>query len=172
MLETPIEKGVPVARSHGSALAWLLARSTAPRARSGADAVPAAAPCARDARSRSTADGPSKAWMDPSPEGAYTPHPCRANAHAAFASVVGGGPRALDAALAVVEAEARAIRLRLMAQEEALKLLRLYASDQWARSVAQQALGPADTQLAPCLPGYLYDPTLADTRPCTCGDLR
>jgi hypothetical protein len=113
---------------------------------------------------------PSEA--DAPPPRAYRVHPARATAHAAYAEVVGGGPRALDAALAVVEAELRAARLQALQQEEALKLLRLYASDQWARSVAERALEPAPAALAACLPRTLHDPDLAEGRACTCGDHR
>jgi hypothetical protein len=100
--------------------------------------------------------------------------PARATAHAAYAEVVGGGPRALDAALAVVEAELRTARLQALQQEEALKILRLYASDEWARTVAERALDPVPAPrpaaLASCLPRALHDPDLAEGRPCTCGD--
>jgi hypothetical protein len=121
----------------------------------------------------------------PEPEPATTAHvhtvePARAAAHAAYAEVVGGGPRALDAALAVVEADLRRARLQALQQEEALKLLRLYATDQWARSVAERALEPAPeptpepglNALTACLPRTLHDPDLAEGRPCSCGDHR
>jgi hypothetical protein len=112
-------------------------------------AAPAAAVAAR------------RAPLPRSPEEAWTPpaHPRRAAAHAAFRAVVGGGPREVDAALAVAEAEARDLRLRYLAQEEALKLLRLYAVDAWARSVAGHALERPVRRddLPPCL----HDPALA-----------
>jgi hypothetical protein len=117
-------------------------RGTRPDAAAGAEAArPAPEPRTRE-----------KAWTPP-------PHPGRAAAHAAFRAVVGGGPRAVDAALAVAEAAARDLRLRCLEQEEALKLLRLYATDDWARSVAARALD----RPVRCddLPGFLHDPAIA-----------
>ncbi|HLS58916.1 MAG TPA: hypothetical protein VK022_04745 [Paracoccaceae bacterium] len=99
----------------------------------------------------------------PLPADAYPVHPSRAAAHAAYRTVEGGGPKALDAALAVVEAEARALRLAVLRQEEALKLLRLYASDEWARSVAKSVLEAPAAPLAPSLPVTLYDRELAES---------
>jgi hypothetical protein len=112
-----------------------------------------------------------EAWAHAAePACGHAVHAARAAAHAAYRAVVGGGPRALDAALAVAEAEARTLRLRCLAQEEALKLLRLYAVDDWARSVAAHALERPvrrDDLLA-----FLHDPDLAEGAPCRCGDHR
>lgn len=64
----------------------------------------------------------------------------RANAHAAYASVEGTQEAALDAALAVVEAELAAMEIRCAAQAEALKRLRLYANDATTRALATKGL--------------------------------
>lgn len=112
-------------------------------------------------------DGPPDA-----PAPAYPVHPARAAAHAAYRAVEGGGPKALDAALAVIEAEARALRLTVLRQEEALKLLRLYASDEWARLIAARVLDVPSDPLAPCLPASLYDRGLAEGATCCCGGHR
>lgn len=99
-------------------------------------------------------------------------HPARAAAHAAYRMVEGGGPKALDAALTVIEAEARALRLAVLRQEEALKLLCLHASDEWARSVAESVLDAPADPLAPCLPATLYDRDLAESAACNPGAAR
>jgi hypothetical protein len=64
----------------------------------------------------------------------------RANAHAAFHSVEGSGAAALDAALAVIEAEWHAARAERDSYAEALKAIRLYALDPQVRGVAKRAL--------------------------------
>jgi hypothetical protein len=64
----------------------------------------------------------------------------RANARAAFDSVEGGGDPALDAALDVVEAEVQAARATRDTYAEALKAIRLYATDPKARDIAAGAL--------------------------------
>jgi hypothetical protein len=168
MLDTSMQKGIAtphVARPRPApaALAWLFPRQAEPAG----PGVAVAGSAALDAHPAARA--PAAAVVRPR---AHVPHPRRAAAHAAFAAVEGGGPRALDAALAVVEAEARALRLRLLTQEEALKLLRLYATDEWARSVAGQALSAPEVRLATSLPAYLYDPELAETGTCSCGRVR
>lgn len=111
---------------------------------------------------------------EPSPFPATTSrvHPLRAAAHAAYRTVEGGGPKALDAALAVIEAEARTLQLAIRRQEEALKLLRLYASDDWARSVARSVLDTPAAPLAPCLPATLHDRALAEGAASGRGDWR
>jgi hypothetical protein len=64
----------------------------------------------------------------------------RANAHAAHDSVEGGGDKAIDAALAVVESEWRACRDERDALAEALKAIRLYAGEAQVRRLAAEAL--------------------------------
>jgi hypothetical protein len=64
----------------------------------------------------------------------------RANAHAAYRSVNGDPEAALDAALAVIEAEWHATRAERDSFGEALKSIRLYAQDRRARALAERAL--------------------------------
>jgi hypothetical protein len=64
----------------------------------------------------------------------------RANAHAAFHSVEGSGAAALDAALAVIEAEWHSARAERDGYAEALKAIRLYAIDPQVRGAAKRAL--------------------------------
>jgi hypothetical protein len=165
MLDTSMSKAAPTPRPKTSAFAWLRAREPQVRAGRPERIDAGELPCA-GVRSGGHA---AQAAAAPAP---YVPHPRLAGAHAAFATVEGGGPRALDAALGVVEAESLVLRMRLLAQEEALKLLRLYATDKWARSVAEKALAAPQASLAPCLPGYLYDPSLAERGACHCGERR
>ena len=64
----------------------------------------------------------------------------RANARAAYNSVEGSSEAALDAALAVVEAEWQSARAERDSYAEALKAIRLYAADSQVRSLAKRAL--------------------------------
>jgi hypothetical protein len=64
----------------------------------------------------------------------------RANAHAAFDSVQGSVHQAVEAALAVVEAEWRSCRSERDSYAEALKAIRVYAADARARELAEGAL--------------------------------
>ncbi len=86
----------------------------------------------------------------------------RALAHGAAREVVGGGAGAVDAALDVCLAEIEALRARLAAQTEVIKLVRSYAEDDWLRSMAGAVLEARDVDLARCLPRTLFDPDLAD----------
>jgi hypothetical protein len=85
----------------------------------------------------------------PSPEAAR-----RAHAHAAFRSVEGSEQAALDAALAVVEAEVSRLRGTVLAYGEALKEIEVYGSDPSARGTAAAALRRAPERLraAPPVP--------------------
>lgn len=76
----------------------------------------------------------------------------RANAHAAFRSVQGAPEAALDAALAVLEAEWRAAREASLRYADALKHVRLYSFDDASRRQAWLALEGADeaTRGRPC----------------------
>lgn len=65
----------------------------------------------------------------------------RANAHAAYHTVQGSQEAAVDAALAVIEAELLSIRAEREAYAEALKVIRLYARDGEIRALAGQTLG-------------------------------
>jgi hypothetical protein len=78
----------------------------------------------------------------PSPEQAR-----RAQAHAAFRSVEGSERAALDAALAVVEAEVSRLRGTVLAYGEALKEIEVYGGDPTARSTAAAALRRAPERL-------------------------
>jgi hypothetical protein len=64
----------------------------------------------------------------------------RAHAHAAYRSVEGSQQAALDAALAVVEAEVSRLRGTVLAYGEALKEIEVYGGDASARSTAAAAL--------------------------------
>src|SRR5262245_54471132 len=64
----------------------------------------------------------------------------RANAHAAFRSVEDNQGAALDAALAVLEAEWQATREARDGYAEALKAIRVYARDTGTRAIAERAL--------------------------------
>ena len=64
----------------------------------------------------------------------------RADAHAAYRSVEGGAEAALDAALAVLEAEWQATRAARDGYAEALKAIRVYARDSGTRALAERAL--------------------------------
>jgi hypothetical protein len=68
----------------------------------------------------------------------------RDEARAAYASVVGSHDAALDAALAVVEAEWRAAACERDRYGEALKAIRLYAGDAHSRQRARHALEGRD----------------------------
>ncbi|MER2507516.1 hypothetical protein [Amaricoccus sp.] len=72
----------------------------------------------------------------------------RANARAAYSSVVGTHEQALDAALAVIEAELVAVRARCDAHAEALKSIRLYATDAETRALAARGLDACAEVLA------------------------
>ncbi len=72
----------------------------------------------------------------------------RANAHAAYGSVVGTHEQALDAALVVLEAEIAAVRARCDAHAEALKSIRLYATDAGTRALAARGLDACAEVLA------------------------
>ena len=72
----------------------------------------------------------------------------RANAHAAYSSVVGTHNQALDAALAVIEAEFASVRARCDAHAEALKAIRLYATDAESRARAARGLDACAEVLA------------------------
>ena len=74
----------------------------------------------------------------------------RANAHAAYASVDGRHEAALDTALAVMEAELRAVSNRADAQAEILKQVRLYARDAESRALAKRGLESCAEVLACC----------------------
>ena len=64
----------------------------------------------------------------------------RADAHAAYHSVEGGEGAAIDAALAVLEAEWQAARALSDGYAEALKAIRVYARDPGSRALAETAL--------------------------------
>ena len=64
----------------------------------------------------------------------------RADAHAAYHSVEGGADAALDAALAVLEAEWQSTRAERDGYAEALKAIRVYARDTGTRTLAERAL--------------------------------
>lgn len=64
----------------------------------------------------------------------------RANAHAAYDSVVGTHAAALDAALSVLEMELTLLRTRCLAQSEALRRLQLYGQDAATRDLAAKGL--------------------------------
>jgi len=64
----------------------------------------------------------------------------RAEAHAAFRSVEGSGPAALDAALSVLESEIARLSDTAEAYGEALKSVRTYDDDPAQRALAQTAL--------------------------------
>ena len=64
----------------------------------------------------------------------------RANAHAAYDSVEGTHAAALDAAIAVIEAEYAALERRCAAQTEALKQLQIYGIDAATRKLATKGL--------------------------------
>jgi hypothetical protein len=64
----------------------------------------------------------------------------RAEAHAAFRIAQGSEQAALDAALAVVEAEVARLRDTVLVYGEALKSIQVYASDEEARGTAAVVL--------------------------------
>ena len=66
----------------------------------------------------------------------------RADAHAAYHSVEGTERAAIDAALAVLEAEWHAARALSDGYAEALKAIRVYGRDPGARDLAARALAP------------------------------
>ena len=74
----------------------------------------------------------------------------RANAHAAYRSVDGAEASAIDAALAVVEAEWHAARLERDSFAEALKHIRVYAADPKLREMAGRALAEPAHAALPC----------------------
>jgi len=71
----------------------------------------------------------------------------RAHAHAAYRAVEGSEQAALDAALAVVEAEVARLRGTVLAYGEALKEIEVYGGDPSARSTAAAALRRAPERL-------------------------
>lgn len=79
----------------------------------------------------------------------------RARAAAAYRTVEGGGPAALDLALDVYSDHVATVERRLERQSEALKAIQLYAPDPWVRRIAQQAL--LDDAAALELPSFLID---------------
>jgi hypothetical protein len=86
-------------------------------------------------------------------DGAPSPETTRrAHAHAAFRSVEGSQRAALDAALAVVEAEVARLRGTVLAYGEALKEIEVYGVDPTARSTAAAALRRAPERLNAAAP--------------------
>lgn len=79
----------------------------------------------------------------------------RAKAAAAFRTVEGGGPAALDIALDVFADHVDSVEQRLERQAEALKAIQLYAPDPWVRRIAQQALLDLGSPLE--LPSFLVE---------------
>jgi len=71
----------------------------------------------------------------------------RAHAHAAYRAVQDCEPAAIDAALAVVEAEISRLRSTVLAYGEALKEIEVYGVDPMARSTAAAALKRAPERL-------------------------
>lgn len=71
----------------------------------------------------------------------------RAHAHAAYRTVTGSEQAALDAALAVVEAEVARLRGTVLAYGEALKEIEVYGRDPSMRSTAAAALRRAPERL-------------------------
>jgi hypothetical protein len=71
----------------------------------------------------------------------------RADAHAAYRAVKGSEQAALDAALAVIEAEVARLRGTVLAYGEALKEIEVYGSDPSVRSTAAAALRRAPERL-------------------------
>lgn len=71
----------------------------------------------------------------------------RADAHAAYRAVQDAEPAALDAALAVVEAQIVRLRRTVLAYGEALKEIEVYGADPAARSTAAAALKRAPERL-------------------------
>jgi hypothetical protein len=161
---------MPLHRTAG--LGWLFQRDRAPGEIAVAEIAAAPSPCARDIVPAPFGDRVDATAAEPSGEdrraSTRQSSALRAVAQAAYIEVVGGGPRALDAALGVLEADATMLRERLAAQEEALKLLGLYASDAWARSVAAKALAAPCRGYSAALPAFLYDADLAATGACGC----
>jgi hypothetical protein len=85
----------------------------------------------------------------------------RADAHAAYRSVEGAQGAAIDAALAVLEAEWQAARRLSEDYAEALKAIRVYARDPGSRALAERALAQ---QPRPCTSGvsrYPFDDEVA-----------
>jgi hypothetical protein len=76
----------------------------------------------------------------------------RAHAHAAFRSVEGCERAALDAALAVVEAEVSRLRGTVLAYGEALKEIEVYGADPTARTTAAAALRRTPERLSAAAP--------------------
>jgi hypothetical protein len=87
----------------------------------------------------------------------------RAHAHAVFRTVQGTERAALDAALAVVEAEVARLRQTLLTYGEALKSIQVYGTDEEARSTAATALRRAPERLGAAPPVPQLDP-VADAR--------
>lgn len=79
-----------------------------------------------------------------------------ANAHAAYRSVHGNKQAALDAALAVVEAEVARLRGTVLTYGEALKALQVYGPDEETRRTAAAALhlAPERLRVAPPVPHF------------------
>jgi len=71
----------------------------------------------------------------------------RADAHAAYRAVKGSEQAALDAALAVIEAEVARLRGTVLAYGEALKEIEVYGRDPSVRSTAAAALRRAPARL-------------------------
>jgi hypothetical protein len=76
----------------------------------------------------------------------------RADAHAAYHSVEGTERAAIDAALAVLEAEWHAARALSDGYAEALKAIRVYGRDPGARDLAARALALRPDR--PCTSGW------------------
>lgn len=79
----------------------------------------------------------------------------RENARAAYRCVDGGGDAALEAAFAVFSAEFAALRAECARKDEALKTVRLYASEASIRAIANDALAPGDPAAASLPTAYL-----------------
>ena len=73
----------------------------------------------------------------------------RANARAAYNSVEGSHEAALDAALAVIEHEWLAARAERDAYAEALKAIRLYATEPGVRNIAKRTLARPAAPISP-----------------------
>jgi hypothetical protein len=88
------------------------------------------------------------------PEGDLACEGRRAEAHAAFRSVITPGPAAVDAALDVVEAEVARLRRTVFAYGEALKEIEVYGGCAETRKTAAKALRRAPERLraAPPVP--------------------
>jgi hypothetical protein len=86
----------------------------------------------------------------------------RSRAHAAYATVEGAGPAALDLALDVLADELHELDRKARHHAEALKAIRLYAPEPWVRRIAQKAL--AVPERAAPLPEFLISPDAEASR--------